>query len=309
MSERSLRYLEKSDFGGMRSRRGKRKPNQLYVCDTTTKWPDFPRGPHFNKLPVQLILEILKYLSAYELLRNVSLVCKYWYNLCRERTLWTSITWNGTQRTLGHLLQLTKYQVRELVLTDNLRSSSGIALFFLLDKCIHLKHLKYLKLPKHAPREVFKRELSKTNILGGIPDAGYRFSFFDDANILTRLRNYWKLFSKRSVIFNPVLDYAKEIEVALASLEHKRFLTLEEFFGNNRMRECTSRSARIYEKAIKAPRQCCSRNIQFQDFRLDRGQHQHRRIKPRPHKGRSNHHKEVMKFRRLQKRFKVYNLK
>ncbi|KAL3859611.1 hypothetical protein ACJMK2_009825 [Sinanodonta woodiana] len=164
MQEGNLKYLKKSDFGGTRSRRGKRKPNQLFVYHTAIHWFDFPKGPHFNKLPVKLILEIFKYLWVFELLGNVSLVCKYWYNLCRDRALWTSITWNGDQRTLGHLLQLTKYQVHELVLTDNLFTFSDEALAHLLQKCTRLK---YLKLPQYACRELFQRELPKTNIIIG----------------------------------------------------------------------------------------------------------------------------------------------
>ncbi|KAK3610305.1 hypothetical protein CHS0354_029771 [Potamilus streckersoni] len=73
MSELSLRCLQKSDFGGTRSGTRKRKPNQLYVCDKISQWLDLPRDMYFNELPVQLILEIFKYLLAYELLRQVSL--------------------------------------------------------------------------------------------------------------------------------------------------------------------------------------------------------------------------------------------
>ncbi|KAL3859587.1 hypothetical protein ACJMK2_009801, partial [Sinanodonta woodiana] len=169
MSKRILKYLNKSNFGGVRIRGIKRKPNQHYVYDIAIQCFDFQEGLHFNQLPAQLILEIFKYLCAYELLRKVGLVCKYWYNLCRDRALWKSITWNGSQRTLGYLLQLTKYQVHELVLTNDLVTYSENELACLLKECTHLK---CLKLPPNACRELFQRELPGTNvIIGRIPNS------------------------------------------------------------------------------------------------------------------------------------------
>ncbi|KAK3610307.1 hypothetical protein CHS0354_029773 [Potamilus streckersoni] len=351
MSERSLRYIKKSDFGGMRSRRGKRKPNQLYVFDITTQWLDFPRGPHFNKLPGQLILEIFKYLSVCELLRKVSLVCKYWYNLCRDRNLWTSLTWNGTQKTLGYLLQLTKYQVHELVLT-NLRNSSDNALSCLLKKCMHLK---CLKLPKRACRELFERELPRTKIFG--ENQGADFFVMDHDRLPSDLyfeysrRRIGNCRLSRNHLFENVIhprtlsDYLRfflcdvpdsvraslheeEIDIALV----KRFLTLEEYLEKHikacvsqpldkdylmeleglyclLQRRCDDRSTRRYERTTKTTRHSCFRKLSFQDCRTDRRQHQPSKRKPRPPKGRINHHKEVRKFRRLQKRFKVFSLR
>ncbi|KAL3859586.1 hypothetical protein ACJMK2_009800 [Sinanodonta woodiana] len=375
MPEVNLKYLDKSDFGGMRNQRGKRKPNQLFVYHAAIQCFDFPKGPHFNKLPVQLILEIFKYLSAYELLRKVSLVCKYWYNLCRDRALWTSITWNGRQRTLGYLLQLTKYQVLELVLTDNLFTFSDKDLAHLLKKCTCLK---CLKLPANTRRELFQRELPRTNILGGKASAKYslcaaeelhrhrlsidsdteelhrhRLSIDSDTEELHRHRlsidsdnvfpaRMYSIFShKWNHCLRDLFDdefilarrYFKEIEMALASVEHKRFLTPEEVISQHKkgniflqhldddfaieleslecvlQRDRVSRSASIYESATRSPRQSSIRNIPFQDFRMDRRQHQPCKIKHRPPKGRGNQHKEVRKFRRLQKRFKLYSLK
>ncbi|KAL3859585.1 hypothetical protein ACJMK2_009800 [Sinanodonta woodiana] len=475
MPEVNLKYLDKSDFGGMRNQRGKRKPNQLFVYHAAIQCFDFPKGPHFNKLPVQLILEIFKYLSAYELLRKVSLVCKYWYNLCRDRALWTSITWNGRQRTLGYLLQLTKYQVLELVLTDNLFTFSDKDLAHLLKKCTCLK---CLKLPANTRRELFQRELPRTNILGGKASAKYslcaaeelhrhrlsidsdteelhrhrlsidsdteelhrhrlsidsdteelhrhrlsidsdteelhrhrlsidsdteelhrhRLSIDSDTEELHRHRlsidsdtedlhrhclsivsdseelhrhrlsidsdtedfhrhclsivsdyvfpaRMYSIFSHKWNLSDCLRDlfddefilarrYFKEIEMALASVEHKRFLTPEEVISQHKkgniflqhldddfaieleslecvlQRDRVSRSASIYESATRSPRQSSIRNIPFQDFRMDRRQHQPCKIKHRPPKGRGNQHKEVRKFRRLQKRFKLYSLK
>ncbi|KAL3859612.1 hypothetical protein ACJMK2_009826 [Sinanodonta woodiana] len=97
--------------------------------------------------------------------------------------------------------------------------------------------------------------------------------------------------------------------MALASVEHKRFLTPEEFISQHRKRfsqypdedfsieleslECVlqrdrvSRSVRISETVTKSPRQSSIRNISFQNCRMDTRQHQPCNRKPRAPKGRS----------------------
>ncbi|KAL3859569.1 hypothetical protein ACJMK2_009785 [Sinanodonta woodiana] len=74
-------------------------------------------------------------------------------------------------------------------------------------------------------------------------------------------------------------------------------------------RDRVSRSVRISETVTKSPRQSSIRNISFQNCRMDTRQHQPCNRKPRAPKGRSNQHKEVRKFRRLHKGFKVYSQK
>ncbi|KAL3859592.1 hypothetical protein ACJMK2_009806 [Sinanodonta woodiana] len=281
MSERNLRFFEKREFRGTKRGTGKRKPNQLYVCDISNQRFFFPRGKHFNNLPVQLILEIFKYLWVYELLRKVSLVCKYWYNLCRDRRLWTSVTLNGTPRTLGQFLELTKYNVHELVLTNSFCNVSNFGLACLLKRSTGLK---CLKLPKNACRELFERVLPKTSILGG------------------------------------KLCKEKEIEIALTSVEHKSFYTLDEFLAKHSEdiqfltklkslhRGRYSRSVRVYDKIMKTPDIPFIRKCPLQDCRTSKMLKQPIKTKPRPPKGRMNHHKKIKKFKGLQKRFKMFSL-
>ncbi|KAL3859589.1 hypothetical protein ACJMK2_009803 [Sinanodonta woodiana] len=239
----------------MRSWRRKRKPNQLFVYDNAIQWFDFPKGPHFNKLPFHL-------------------VCKYWYNQCRKISLWTTITWNRGQRTLGHLLQLIKYQVRQCA------------------------HLKCLKIPPNACIELFKRELPRTNILGGI------IMFHE---MLTHSKLWFSI-------------PAKDVELALTLCEHKICYTLDESFEQHEKdiqfltklkslhRGRYSRSVRVYDKIMKTPDRPSIRKCPLQDYRTSKMLKQPIKTKPRPPKGRMNHHKKIKKFKGLQKRFKMFSL-
>ncbi|KAL3859591.1 hypothetical protein ACJMK2_009805 [Sinanodonta woodiana] len=121
--------------------------------------------------------------------------------------------------------------------------------------------------------------------------------------------------------------------MALASVEHKRFITPEEFLSQYKkdngfpqhpneffsmeliclelllLHDRVSRTVRMYKTDTQSPRRSSIPNIPFQGCRMDRRQHQPCKRKPRPPKGRSNQRKEVRKFRRLQKRFMLYSLK
>ncbi|KAL3859588.1 hypothetical protein ACJMK2_009802, partial [Sinanodonta woodiana] len=103
------------------------------------------------------------------------------------------------------------------------------------------------------------------------------------------------LSESESGIFSQHLD--EDCSIELESLEYVS------------QRHRVSRSVRIYETVTKSPRQSSMRKIPLRDCRMDRRQHQPCKRNPRPPKGRSNQRKEVRKFRRLQKRFKLYSVK
>lgn len=51
-----------------------------------------------NYLPSPILLQILRNLSVFARLQCASLVCKYWYNLCRDPDLWTDIDLGNQHR-------------------------------------------------------------------------------------------------------------------------------------------------------------------------------------------------------------------
>ncbi|XP_064645831.1 F-box/LRR-repeat protein 7-like [Lineus longissimus] len=98
----------------------------------------------FNELPVPIVLKIFEYLSRFEQLRKVALVCKFWNTLTQDPELWRVIDLRGQFKLTNQILdRLTSYSdhVTSIDLSDSkLISSSGIAA--LTKRCHSLQVLK-----------------------------------------------------------------------------------------------------------------------------------------------------------------------
>ena len=102
---------------------------------------------NINSLPPQILVHIFRYLSIFTLLRKVSLVCKYWYNWCRDQDLWKNINlMNQHKLTDVHLQQLISFsdRVTSVNLTD-CRFVTNVGIRILLARCTHIQVLKLMR--------------------------------------------------------------------------------------------------------------------------------------------------------------------
>ncbi|KAL4216584.1 hypothetical protein ACF0H5_024307 [Mactra antiquata] len=101
-----------------------------------------------NSLPVCILLQVFKNMSIYCLLRRVGMVCKYWYNLCRDPDLWRTIRLTNQHRLedndLCTILKYSDNRVRSVNLTDcRFLTNKGIA--DLLASCKLIEDLKIIR--------------------------------------------------------------------------------------------------------------------------------------------------------------------
>lgn len=101
-----------------------------------------------NSLPVTILVHIFKNLTAYELLRQASLVCKYWYNLCRDPDIWRTMCLVNQHRLtdldLQRLLSFSEYRVRDVNLTDcRFLTNNGIRI--LVQSCPQIQVLRVMR--------------------------------------------------------------------------------------------------------------------------------------------------------------------
>jgi hypothetical protein len=98
----------------------------------------------FNDLPPPIILKIFGYLTRFELLRKVALVCKYWNHLSQDPELWRTLDFRGQFKLTNRILErLTSYSdhVTSIDLSDSkLISSDGVEA--LTKRCHALQVLK-----------------------------------------------------------------------------------------------------------------------------------------------------------------------
>jgi hypothetical protein len=78
--------------------------------DNSSNNSDEDLYPNINRLPSNILLHILKSLTMHELLCRASLVCKCWYNLCRDPDLWRNVELSHQHRVDDIVLsRLTSY--------------------------------------------------------------------------------------------------------------------------------------------------------------------------------------------------------
>lgn len=65
----------------------KRQPGECFKVDLTAT-----KQNCINYLPSSILVHIFRNLSVHGLLQRASLVCKYWYNLCRDPDLWVNLS-------------------------------------------------------------------------------------------------------------------------------------------------------------------------------------------------------------------------
>lgn len=101
-----------------------------------------------NSLPPSILLQIFKHMTVYNLLRYVGLVCKYWYNLCRDPDLWRNVnlaSQDGLEDDdLCTILQYSDHRARYVNLTD-CRFLSNIGIGYLLAMCTQIENLKIIR--------------------------------------------------------------------------------------------------------------------------------------------------------------------
>lgn len=124
----------------------KRKQNGLFDIDTSTSREVLDLSV-LNSFPPTLILEIFKFLTPYTLLRKVSLVCKYWYNLSRMPGLWRSLNLQNQHKLTDEILeQLLMFSERILhVNLTDCRSITDEGAKAVLTRCRYIQTLKLMR--------------------------------------------------------------------------------------------------------------------------------------------------------------------
>ena len=119
----------------------------MFRTDNSSNNSDEDLYPNINRLPSNILLHILKSLTMHELLCRASLVCKCWYNLCRDPDLWRNVELSHQHRVDDIVLsRLTSYsdRVSSINLEDTkMLTSHGISLV-----CVKCKHLQQLRLTR-----------------------------------------------------------------------------------------------------------------------------------------------------------------
>lgn len=64
-----------------------RQPGECFKLDFASSQQN-----NINYLPSSILVQVFRNLSVFGLLQRASLVCKYWYNLCRDPDLWVNIS-------------------------------------------------------------------------------------------------------------------------------------------------------------------------------------------------------------------------
>ena len=116
-----------------------KRPNELFN--------DCGRQSTINGLPSSLLVEIFNNLSPCTLLRRVSSVCKYWYNLSRDPDLWRVMNLRNqhklTDDTLEQLLNFSE-RVLHVNLTDcRFLTNQGVRTT--LSRCRYIRTLKLMR--------------------------------------------------------------------------------------------------------------------------------------------------------------------
>jgi hypothetical protein len=103
---------------------------------------------NINRLPITVIVHILKNLTAFQLLRRVSCVCKYWYNICRDPDVWRRISLVNQHRLsdfdFKRILHFSDCRVRILNLTDS-RFVTNHGIKYLIMSCPLLEELRLMR--------------------------------------------------------------------------------------------------------------------------------------------------------------------
>lgn len=106
---------------------------------------EFPQ--HINNLPSNILIQIFKSLSMYELLCQASLVCKMWHTLCRDPDLWRTVDLSHQHKAQDNVLsQLTSFSDR--VTSINLEDTKLLTTYGISLVCVKCKHLQKLKLTR-----------------------------------------------------------------------------------------------------------------------------------------------------------------
>ena len=109
---------------------------------------DIMNQGNINRLPITVLVHILKNLTAFQLLRRASCVCKYWYNLCRDPDIWRSICLVNQHRLsdfdFKRILQFSDFRVRFLNLTDS-RFVTNHGIKYLIMSCPLLEELRVMR--------------------------------------------------------------------------------------------------------------------------------------------------------------------
>ncbi|XP_060083273.1 F-box/LRR-repeat protein 17-like [Ylistrum balloti] len=101
---------------------------------------------HFN-IPSYLLIQIFQHLSMYDLLHNVSSVCKLWYTISHDPDLWRVIDLRNQVKVTDVVMKnLTSYSDRVIYL--NISDIVTISEDCLVSTVTTCKHLKTLKLSR-----------------------------------------------------------------------------------------------------------------------------------------------------------------
>ncbi|XP_033726295.1 F-box/LRR-repeat protein 17-like [Pecten maximus] len=95
-------------------------------------------------IPSYLLIQIFQHLSMYELLHNVSSVCKLWYNISHDPDLWRVIDLQNQLKVTDVVItNLTSYSDRVIYLNiSDITTISEDCLVKTVTNCQHLKTLK-----------------------------------------------------------------------------------------------------------------------------------------------------------------------
>ncbi|KAK3595438.1 hypothetical protein CHS0354_003433 [Potamilus streckersoni] len=151
-TEKSSLHIENSSTDGISascswSYVANREDNQTFEQNLYAVSDHLLKEPHINVLPSSLLLHIFSYLSLFDILRKASLVCKYWYNLCRDPSLWRYLNLGYQMKLTDQVLgQLSLFSERVIYvdLTD-CRFLTNTGIRALLNRCRYLQTLKLMR--------------------------------------------------------------------------------------------------------------------------------------------------------------------